>query len=327
MPVTSQAAKLFLTPTASNLDNAILQNNDFLSSRKIAEEALKQGQTRQAFVLLESWVDDHPDDLEAFFQLAQVSYKLGDFHAMRRYLEILKTLAPHDKVTEEALTWASPLPELQSNTTEDINHRKLLNLARSLRDQNENPYPYPNTRSDSNINNESPENRLAQVNSNTKQTQSINEINTIPIVKEASIDPKNKNSEKQTVIQGNNQITTSSPSNIGAAASVEPSNKTTLLTQEQIAQNFQMLQQLMMMQIMNNPSNNLNTNNPFGMMPMYTQDLKGMQGFNPSANQGITGGLNPQMINQMMQNSLLNNMNGMFNTNTDNQSNNNGFGF
>jgi hypothetical protein len=37
--------------------------------------------------------------------------------------------------------------------------------------------------------------------------------------------------------------------------------------------------------------------------------------------------MTPQVMNQLMQNSLLNNMNGMFNTTPDAQNNNGGLGF
>jgi hypothetical protein len=328
-----QAEGLFLTPSNETVRNPFPQERSYatpsLNSRSIALEALKQGQTRQALVLLESWVDDHPEDLDAFFHLAKAHYQLGDFVAMRRYLATLKTLAPQDAVTRNALAWASTVPESKAPTADDEKNRALLNVARSVAEAKTLPSPFSAKPMPKPA---FPETNASQVKSIENTTTNREETTTIPVVKEATVEEKNSSPTMQNTAQSTTQnkskIPNPSSSTVGAAATVQTPSSTTPLTQEQIDQNFQMLQQLMMMQMMSNSQNGMNTSNPMAMM-MNGQGMNGMNALNMMNGQsGLNPTMNPQMMNQMMQNSLLNNMNGMFNTNNDNQNNNNsGFGF
>jgi hypothetical protein len=287
-------------------------------------------------------VEDHPEDLEAFSYLAKASYTLGDFPAMRRYLATLKTLAPQDVVTQQALAWSDHLPEAKAPTVEDEKNKILLNLARSVAEEKESPSPFSHTLVTKKA---APEESVLQSNAFSKEKKASVEVNPMPLVKEGWVDEKSSppvdqrnasnNPPKPSNAQKENSASTPPSSSVGAAASVQAPASTTPLTQEQIAQNFQMLQQLMMMQMMSNSQNGFNSNNPMAMM-MNGQGMNGMQGVNGMQGlsglnmmngQGMNPALNPQMMNQMMQNSMLNNMNGMFNTNTDNQNNNSGFGF
>jgi hypothetical protein len=326
-----KAEGLFLTPRSQSVRNPFPPETAYVSpslnSRGIALEAIKQGQPHQALVLLESWVDDHPEDLDAFSYLAKINYTLGDFVGMRRYLAILKTLAPQDMVTQKTLAWASTIPESKAPTEEDEKNKVLLNLARSVAEEKESqPHfgsSFLNTQATKKVPSEASSFQAKTVFEDKKASL---EAKPLPVVKETWVDENTRptvadNTAKHRTKQDVKAVTPST-STVGAAASLQASTSTTPLTQEEIAQNFQMLQQLMMMQMMNNSQNGMNPNNPMAMMLMNGQGLNGMNGstmMNPA--------LNPQMMNQMMQNSLLNNMNGMFNTNTDNQTNHSGLGF
>ncbi len=328
------AEGLYLTPNNPPVLSPFPQESAYatpaLNSRSIALEALKQGQTRQGVVLLDSWLDDHPEDLDAFFQLAKANYHLGDFSTMRRNLATLKTLAPQDVVTQNAWAWASGIPEAKTPTVDDEKNKVLLNLARSVAQEKESSSPF--TMKDASVKgdvrNESPFPSKAL----EPQDISVEKTSPLPLVKEALVDEKINSPVAPNTVASQKDVKAPPPtaSTVGAAASVQAPS-TTPLTQEQIAQNFQMLQQLMMMQMVNNSQNGMNTNNPMTMMMMNGQGNSGMNnlnGLNMMNNQGVNPAMNPQMMNQMMQNALLNNMNGMFNTNNDNQNNNNnGFGF
>jgi hypothetical protein len=109
-------------------------------------------------------------------------------------------------------------------------------------------------------------------------------------------------------------------------------------TQEELARNMQTLQQMMMIQMMANISGNATGSNPYaslmgagggasnsgmmGNMPMMMQMMQAQQG-----GASMPGGMNPAMFSQMMQSSMLNNMNDMFNSTNKNDENDNGFGF
>jgi hypothetical protein len=338
------AEGLFLSPSAPTVRSPFPQETATatapFNSLRIALEALKQGQTRQALVLLESWVEEHPEDLEAFFYLAKASYALGDFPAMRRYLATLNTLAPQDAITQQALAWANPLPEAKPPTVEDEKNTALLNLARSVANSQTPSTPFrspaPKTPSKPPA---TLEEKTAPSVPSTEALKTPASPTPLPMVQEGAVDqstqaqqpPQESVPNKAKTPVSSNQA--NSPS-VGAAASLQASASPAPLTQEQIAQNFQMLQQLMMMQLMNNSSNSFNPNNPMNMMMMNGQGMNGLNMFNGTMlnntmlnNPNATPAMTPQVMNQLMQNSLLNNMNGMFNTTPDAQNNNGGLGF
>ena len=336
------AEGLFLSPSAPNVRSPFPQETATatapLNSRRIALEALKQGQTRQALVLLESWVEEHPEDLEAFFHLAKASYTLGDFSAMRRYLATLNTLAPQDAITQQALAWANPLPQAKPPTVEDEKNTALLNLARSVANNQPTPMPFrspaPKTSPPPATLEEATTPRLPS----TEALKTPASPTPLPMVKEGAVDQSTQAQQAPQESAPNPPKTPVSPSlgnnpTVGVAASLQASASPAPLTQEQIAQNFQMLQQLMMMQLMNNSSNSFNPSNPMNMM-MNGQGMNGLNMFNGTMlnntmlnNPNATPAMTPQVMNQLMQNSLLNNMNGMFNTTPDAQNNNGGLGF
>jgi hypothetical protein len=296
-----------------------------MDSKQIAITAFDQGQFQQAHVLLQAWHEDHPEDLQVLYYLSQTSYKLNDFTLSKRCVDTLKWIAPQDTWTLKASQWAVNIPELQVDAKTLSQNNALLHTLKSVVDNHVPDLEFSSTLQESNeipkatstprIPYVSPENSDALT---TSQTRPMSELPTL--------------AEGQ--IQSTPQ--TNPPTDSKTDAKIDPQAKPTLtetktntpvLTQDQIAQNFQMLQQLMMMQLMNQQNNN-------SMNPLMLQ-MMGQGNFNSSFNPLNTLGtspsnqtMNPQIFSQMMQNSLLNNMNGLFNTNdTTNDSNSNGFGF
>jgi hypothetical protein len=131
------------------------------------------------------------------------------------------------------------------------------------------------------------------------------------------------------------------PNATTSTASVASPNTVAPPTQEELARNMQTLQQMMMMQMMANMSGNSAGAgaNPYaalmggggganaGMMsnmPMMMQMMQAQQGGGMGT---MPGGINPAMYSQMMQSSMLNNMNDMFNSSNKDDNDDNGFGF
>lgn len=344
---TSQAASLHLTPK-SQLNASLHQNAPSalsshqpaypplnpssvqpMTTRQIAFNALKQGQIRQAHVLLETWVDEHPDDLEATFQVAQSSYELGHIELMHRYIEQLQTLSPQSMWTKKALAWAETTPEWKVPVAVQAQNKALFSFLSSIAEEAPTPVNTPRLNAslptqEASLEAKTPRSPVvppmdpsARFTTNAPSTDTP--TMSLPDLKEGLIAP----SEASPAVSS--KASTEAPPT-ATASQRSPSTTTTPntgeilpLTQAQITQNFQMLQQLMMMQMMNNNNSNgmaMNMNNPLSMLPMM---MPQGQGANPANG-------NTQAFSQMMQNSLLNNMNGLFNTNTPN-SNDSGFGF
>ncbi|XVJ52274.1 MAG: hypothetical protein HEQ32_09485 [Vampirovibrio sp.] len=300
-----------------------------MSTRQIAFNALKQGQIRQAHVLLETWVEEHPDDLEATFQVAKSSYQLGHIELMHRYIEQLQTLSPQSMWTKKALAWAETTPQWKVPVAVQAQNKALFSFLASIAEETPTPVNVaPVERKlptqEASLEAKTPRSPVASPmdpspRSTTNAPSTDTPTTSLPELKEGLIAP----SEASPAVSA--KAAAEAPP-IATASQRSPSTTTTPntgeippLTQAQITQNFQMLQQLMMMQMMNNNNSNgtaMNMNNPLSMLPMM---MPQGQGTNPANG-------NTQAFSQMMQNSLLNNMNGLFNTNTPNN-NDSGFGF
>lgn len=313
----AEALKLIpSTPAMPTTWQGIRSNRfPFMDSKQIAITAFQQGQFQQAHVLLHAWHEEHPEDLEVLYYLSQSSYQLQDFTRSKRYVDILQSIAPQASWTQKASQWAVNIPELQVDAKTLSQNNTLLSTLKSV------------------VDNQLPDLEFSSTLEESKETQKISSLQRVPYVSPESsetLTPASPNLTSELPTLAEAQIQNVPPTTPTMEPKAEASSKpimgekntktnTSVLTQEQIAQNFQMLQQLMMMQMMSQSNNN-------GMNPMMLQ-MMGQGNLNALGTSPSNQTMNPQIFSQMMQNSLLNNMNGLFNTNDNNNSNSNGFGF
>jgi cellulose synthase operon protein C len=72
---------------------------------RLAGALLRAGQSNDASTLLLSWLGDHPDDMVATEQLAEIKIAGGSWDDAAKYLELLLKQKPHDPVALNNLAW------------------------------------------------------------------------------------------------------------------------------------------------------------------------------------------------------------------------------
>ena len=72
---------------------------------RLAGALLRAGQSNDASTLLLNWLGDHPDDMVATEQLAEIKIAAGNWDDAAKYLETLLKQKPHDPVALNNLAW------------------------------------------------------------------------------------------------------------------------------------------------------------------------------------------------------------------------------
>jgi|GEM_PF-5107258 len=320
-----------------------------VNTRAIAMKHLADQNYRQAALMLERHVIEHPEDLEATFSLAKAYYRDMEFDKAKRYISQMEDIAPNDAKTLEAQNWTLHDPAFTRTAEQRQKDSSLAVLALSvsrgelpkLLISDAAPVPVIVPESPTAPNRITLPVRTPMMDAVSTRSGRAASPMSIPVIREQTMTPETSASPVEAGPVPARQpvrISEKKPKTFAAMMAPKDMDKVDAKGDDDITEMKALMKQMMMMQMAQGSANN----NPFSGMqggmggqnssfinPMMMQMMQQQQGMSGTGQNAGQNAQNAQMMQQMMQQSMMQNMNNMFNQNNDNngQSNSNGFGF